>query len=98
MLFEWDQSKNAQNRYKHQIDFETAKLVFEDPAHITDESTSASNEQRWLSIGSIEGAIVLAVVHTYRGEPPEERVRIISARRASRRERRLYEQAIRERT
>ena len=49
---------------------------------------------RWKTVGSIEGVILVAVIHTHRGRPPDEAIRIISARRASKGERKLYEQVI----
>jgi uncharacterized DUF497 family protein len=53
-----------------------------------------SVEERWQAIGSIENIIILVVVHTYWEEVSDEVVRIISARPATRRERKLYAQAI----
>jgi uncharacterized protein len=97
MRFEWDENKNNINRIKHGIAFEIAMLVFDDPFHITDQARWGGNEERWLTIGSVEGIITVTVIHTNRGQPPDDGIRIISARRASRRERTFYEQAIGER-
>ena len=94
MLIEWDETKNETNKTKHGIDFETAQLVFDDAFCITFVERVTDGEERWHAIGSIEGIIVLVVVHTYREEDSEEVIRIISARRATRRERELYAQAI----
>lgn len=94
MRFEWDREKNETNRKKHDIDFELAKLIFDDPNHVTDDLHQIDGEDRWITVGSIEGVITLTVVHTQRGEFPDETVRIISARRSSRHERKRYEQAI----
>jgi uncharacterized DUF497 family protein len=91
---EWDRAKNETNQTKHGIDFETAQLVFDDPRCVTFIERVTDGEQRWHAIGSIEDVIVLVVVHTYREELSEEVVRIISARAATRRERKLYAQAI----
>jgi uncharacterized DUF497 family protein len=91
---EWDQAKNQLNRTKHSIDFETAQLVFDDPYCVTFVDRVTHGEQRWHAIGSIENIIILVVVHTYREEGTEEVVRIISARPATRRERKLYAEAI----
>jgi hypothetical protein len=91
---EWDQAKNESNRTKHGIDFETAQLVFDDPCCVTFVERVTDGEERWHAIGSIEDVIILVVVHTYREEVPDEVVRIISARPATRRERKLYAQAI----
>jgi uncharacterized protein len=94
MRIEWDQAKNQTNKTKHGIDFETAQLVFDDPSCVTFVERVTDGEERWHAIGSIEKIVVLVVVHTYRVEKSEELVRIISARPATRRERKLYVQAI----
>jgi uncharacterized DUF497 family protein len=94
MRIEWDAAKNEANRSKHGIDFETAQLIFDDPGCVMFVERVTRGEERWHAIGSIEGIIVLVVVHTYREEASQEVIRIISARRASRKERKLYEQAI----
>jgi uncharacterized DUF497 family protein len=94
MRVEWDEAKNEINRKKHGIEFETAQLVFDDPCCVTFVERLTDGEERWHSIGSIENIIILVVVHTYREEVPDEVVRIISARPATRRERKLYAQAI----
>ena len=94
LRFEWDPGKNEANRKKHRIGFETAQLAFEDPCCITFSDWVAHGEERWRAIGSIENAIILVVVHTHREEGAEEVIRIISARRATRHERKLYAQAI----
>jgi uncharacterized DUF497 family protein len=91
---EWDPVKNEINRTKHGIDFETARLVFDDPCCVTFVERVTDGEERWQAIGSIENVIILVVVHTYREEVSDEVVRIISARPATRRERTLYAQAI----
>ena len=94
MRVEWDQAKNEINQTKHGIDFETAQLVFDDPCCVTFVERVTDGEERWHAIGSIENIIILVVVHTYREEAKDEVVRIISARPATRRERKLYAQAI----
>jgi len=94
MRVEWDEAKNEINRRKHGIEFETAQLVFDDPCCVTFIERLTDGEERWHAIGSIENIIILVVVHTYREEVPDEVVRIISARPATRRERKLYAQAI----
>lgn len=94
MRIEWDQAKNETNKTKHGIDFETAQLVFDDPFCVNFVERVTDREERWHAIGSIEDVIILVVVHTYREEGSEEAIRIISARLATRRERRLYAQAI----
>jgi uncharacterized DUF497 family protein len=91
---EWDPAKNEINRTKHGIDFETAQLVFDDPCCVTFVERVTNGEERWQAIGSIENIIILVVVHTYWEDVSGEVVRIISARPATRRERKLYAQAI----
>jgi uncharacterized protein len=95
MRFEWDPKKELINIKKHGIDFIMASKVFDDPnvALIKDRIDDETGEQRWHAIGvaSIdEEAALLAVAHVHRGKNEEEIVRIISAREASNRERRLY--------
>ena len=92
--FEWDEAKNRSNKNKHGIDFKTAQLVFEDPHCISFVERVSDGEERWHAIGSIENIIVIVVVHTYREEAFDEVIRIISARRATRHERKLYAQDI----
>jgi uncharacterized protein len=92
--FEWDERKSEINRKKHGVDFETGQLVFDDPLFISFISNIVDGQERWSAIGTVEGTIVLVVVHTYKEEPPDEVIRIISARRATSHERKLYEQAI----
>ena len=92
--FEWDEAKNRSNKKKHGIDFETAQLIFDDPHCISFVERVSDGEERWHAIGSIENIIVIVVVHTYREEVSDEVIRIISARRATRHERKLYAQAI----
>ncbi len=91
--FEWDEEKNSANQKKHGIDFETARLVFEDPLCVTFVERIKGGEERWHALGSIENLIVIVVVHTYRVDDSDEVIRIISARRATRHERNLYAQA-----
>jgi uncharacterized DUF497 family protein len=88
--FIWHEAKNRSNRKKHGIDFEVAKLVFDDPNCISFVEQVKNGEERWHAIGSIENIIVIVVVHTYREGASEEVIRIISARRATRHERKLY--------
>jgi uncharacterized protein len=97
MLFEWDAEKNRTNQTKHSgLDFETASRVFADPDLILRKDRVIDGEQRWHALGTVRKAVLL-VVHVYIEEEPhgEETVRIISAREANPRERRIYlEQAI----
>jgi uncharacterized protein len=92
--FDWDAHKNENNIAKHGIDFETARLVFDDPLCITFVDRVRGGEERWHAIGAIEDILILVVVHTYREEQADEVIRIISARRATSHERRLYAEAV----
>ena len=91
--FEWDAAKARTNLHKHQISFETALRVFADPFAITKQDRVENCEQRWQTLGVVEGFLLLLVAHTMRDEEDgTEVVRIISARRADKQERMLYEQ------
>ena len=94
LRFEWDEAKNGINRCKHLIGFETAVLVFDDPNCLTFVERVESGEERWHAIGVVVGTVMLTVAHTYREEGCEEVVRVISARRATPHERRLYVEAL----
>ena len=91
MEFEWDENKNLANIAKHGIHFELACLVFGDPYHLVTFDQTIGNEEHWRAIGNIEGHRLLVVAHTYRNKDDAEVIRIISARRAIPRERRLYD-------
>jgi uncharacterized DUF497 family protein len=91
MRFEWDEKKNRTNREKHGVSFETARLVFDDPLHLSRPDYEDNGEERWQTIGTVEGVLVLVVAHTYRDEEHDEVVRIISARKASKYEQKQYE-------
>jgi uncharacterized DUF497 family protein len=89
--FEWDAKKNRSNQKKHAgIDFETASRVFADRALMLRKDRVIGGEQRWHGIGAVRKAVLL-VVHVYKENPNgEEVIRIISAREADPRERRIY--------
>jgi uncharacterized DUF497 family protein len=93
MRFEWDEAKNRSNRRKHGIAFELAQEAFADPFCLTFPESQAESEERFWTIGCISGLMVIVVVHTFRDDRDEEVVRIISARKATPRERRAYEEA-----
>jgi len=89
----WDAKKNRDNKRHHHLSFETAELVFDDPLAASREDPH-SREPRWQTIGRV-GPVVLFVVHTWPEpdrETGEEVGRIISARKATPRERRAYEE------
>jgi uncharacterized DUF497 family protein len=99
MRFEWDDEKNRINQRKHDgLALETAALVFHDPLAVFRKDRVAEGEQRWHAIGSASSAVLL-VVHVYRRKAQndeEEIIRIISAREANKRERRIYLEQTRE--
>jgi len=89
--FEWANRKAELNRRKHGIRFETAALVFDDRYIRTEASGDEHGEIRWRSAGEVRGSLII-VTHTTREEDEIEVIRIISARRATRRERSDYEE------
>lgn len=91
MQFEWDENKNRRNQLKHGISFEIAKLVFDDPAHLSIQDRYENGEERWQTLGLVSGITVLITAHTYRIDNGKEVIRIISARKATTQERRHYE-------
>lgn len=96
MRWTWDPEKSRTNKRDHGVSFEIAQLVFDDPLAVT-LPDPYEGEERWRTIGSpsTESPVVLFVVHTWPEpeEPDGEEVgRIISARKATSRERNAYEQ------
>jgi len=92
--FEWDIEKARTNRARHGVSFQEAATVFCDPRMLTvcDEEHS-EHEERWITVGTSSTGRVLVVCHTFGDEPQESAVvRVYLARRATRRERRQYEE------
>ena len=88
--FEWDDDKARSNLAKHGVSFEESATVFADPLSLTiPDPTHSQAENRFVIIGSSYQGKLLVVVHTERGD----NIRVISARRASKRERKTYEEA-----
>lgn len=87
--FEWDSEKNAINQKKHGVSFETAVRAFNDPFLLDeyDSNHSTEYEDRTSSLGMVYGVLILFIIHTER----DGRVRIISARKATKNERIAYE-------
>jgi hypothetical protein len=85
MLFEWDESKRRANLAEHGIDFEAAKRIFDGPVVEQIDDREGYGELRLGAFGQVDG-VVLAVVYTWRGENR----RLISARRAEKREQQKY--------
>lgn len=95
--FSWDETKNRSNQRKHDgIAFEMAAQVFRDPFRLTRHDRIEGGEERWQTLGVVHGVTVLLVAHTITEDDDEgesvEVIRIISARRATPRERKRYEQ------
>ncbi|MBZ5632209.1 MAG: BrnT family toxin [Acidobacteriia bacterium] len=89
LRFEWDPRKAAANRAKHGVSFEEASSVFGDPLGlIVDDPRHSHGEERHVLLGSSEGHRLLAVMFTGRGEM----IRVISARKVTRWERKSYEE------
>ena len=89
MEFDWDPGKAAANVKRRGISFTEAATVLEDPLSTTfPDQAHSDGEARFVTIGTSRRGQVLVVAHTER----EETIRIVSARRATRREREFYEQ------
>ncbi len=91
MRFVWDENKNRINRAKHGISFESAMFAFDDPAMLSRPDRFRGSEERLQCLG-YSGNTLLAVAYTFRHHHGEEVCRIISARRATKHERNLYEE------
>jgi len=89
LRFTWDPLKASANERKHRITFREATTVFDDPLSVTIADPDHSNgEERFLLLGHSKQGHFLVVAHCERGRV----IRIINARRANRRERRVYEE------
>ncbi len=92
MEFEWDDEKNDTNIKKHGVSFEKAKRIFEDDVLTVVDERFHYGELREISIGLIDGILLLTVAHT---DTETGIIRLISARKATKQERRRYEKNIR---
>jgi hypothetical protein len=93
LRFEWDPAKARTNQRKHGVGFEDAIHVVDDPHALFElDRTDEFGELRWHAIGLIAEVLVALVAHMIREEAGEEIVRLISARRATRQERKRYEE------
>ncbi len=90
MVFEWDDEKNEINIQKHGLAFKDAKYVFADPFAISREDYTESEHRRQI-MGQIGGILLVLVVYITRDKSDEDVFRIISARKATKAERRKYE-------
>ena len=89
ITFEWDDEKAASNLKKHGVSFDEAQTVFYDPyALVVDDEAHSGEEQRFVIVGLSAVARALTVCHCYR--EPDERIRIISARKATKKEESEY--------
>ncbi len=91
MIFEWDENKNRINKKRHGVSFDAAKLVFFDPYSVTIFDRVEDGEERWHTLGTVNGVVFILVVHTTLDNNHPEIIRIISARRATIHERKCYE-------
>lgn len=90
--FEWDDNKNEINKKKHKISFEEAKTVFYDSeALIIDDPEHSEEEERFIILGLSKKTNLLVVCHCYRES--DSVIRIISARKATTRETRYYQES-----
>jgi hypothetical protein len=93
LRFEWDERKNRSNRTKHGVWFEEAQCVFRDPnARIFHDQEHSEEEDRFILIGMSPAARPLVVVHCYKES--DSVIRIISVRKATRKESIFYEKGI----
>lgn len=89
MKFEWDSDKAEANLDKHGVSFQEASTIFGDDLSLTDRDPAHSmNEHRFVTFGMSSANRLIAVAHTERGD----KIRIISARPATRTERKFYEE------
>ncbi len=90
MKIRWDPRKAEANFRKHKIRFSDAETVLFDPMTLTIEDQIINQEQRFLSVGSEAVGRILVIVYTYHGDT----IRLISARKATSKERKYYEKGI----
>ena len=91
MEFEWDETKNQSNIRKHGVSFEVARHIFRRPVLTSPDRRKNYGEDRYVSIGHAGRTALIVVAHTRR----DGRIRLISARPASRKERRMFHERIR---
>jgi uncharacterized protein len=92
-MITWDEKKSRSNLKKHGVSFQAAQFVFEDPLHVSRQDRIEDGEHRWQTLGMIDGVLLILVAHTWHEtDTGGEHIRIISARRATRIERKIYEQ------
>ena len=93
MKFKWDKKKENINIKKHGITFEQASYVFADPFALNRyDDEHSDDEERWVLLGKSLNQTILLVIHTFRDEKGQEFVRIISARKATKKEEKSYKE------
>lgn len=91
ITFSWDEKKDRSNQLKHKISFNEARTVFaDDYARLISDPEHSQNEERFLILGRSTHARLLMVCHCYKEQG--ERIRIISARKASKQETKQYKE------
>jgi uncharacterized DUF497 family protein len=89
LTFEWDDVKAKNNFKKHKVSFEEGKTIFNDPFLFTfPDDVHSSKEERFINIGLSANGLILVLTHTER----QDKIRIISCRKATVRERKFYEE------
>jgi uncharacterized DUF497 family protein len=94
LLFEWDEEKAIANLAKHGVDFADGAIVFIDQNVLIEPNDGAEGEERFYAIGTALGLVILYVVYTERSDDGKEIIRIISARKASKKESKRYFEAL----
>jgi uncharacterized DUF497 family protein len=92
--FEWDEAKSKSNLAKHKVSFEVARLAFNDPNVVSFDGYYDQGELRYDLIGKVPESAYLRVTYTVRGAGESERIRIISARKADRKEKGIYDENV----
>lgn len=92
--FEWNPNKAKENLRKHQVSFDRAVTVFQDPYAISMFDIDHSQaEDRWVTLGLDRNGMLLVVIHTFEQvDRSQSKIRIISARRATTQERQQYQE------
>ena len=92
LIFVWDNIKNSINKKKHGLSFEDAKDVFYDEnAILFDDPDHSIDEERFLIIGMIKSSKICIISHCYR---EENIIRLISAREATKKEKKIYQKGL----
>jgi uncharacterized protein len=91
MTLEWDENKNRENLLKHGFDFTDAGQLFGNPMLVVPDIRKEYGENRWIGVGRINNGMIAVIVFT---EKENGTIRIISMRKASKKERKKYEDNI----